>query len=139
MWGGGLVSRLFGHTSQYCPRRFLRSSQSLHSNDCPTSLKASSKGTNTNPRSVSAYSICGGLPPKSVRSSRRSLTMSRRRPTRVRLLIGSRLECSSIVRLGPVAKSRMISIVHLSPIICSAPAIGQPSRSRLRTLSPLRS
>src|SRR5689334_18207950 len=74
--------------------------------------------------------MCGGLPPKSVRAMKLSFSMSRSRATRVRLLIGSRLFSSSIVRFGPDTNSRTTSIVHLSPSICSAPVIGQPSSSR---------
>src|SRR2546428_14169622 len=61
--------------------------------------------------------------------------MSRRRPSSVRLLIGCNAASKSVVRLGPFARSRTTSIVHLSPTICSAPAIGQPSPSRRRITS----
>ena len=111
---------------------FRRSSHWLQSNVWPTTLKASTSGNNSRPRSVSAYSMRGGLPPKSVRSISWSFTISRRRATKVRLLIGKSPECSSIVRLGPSARSRAMSNVHLSPIICSAPETGQPSISRRR-------
>jgi len=37
------------------------------------------------------------------------------------------------VRFGPFAKSLATSKVHLSPIICSAPAIGHPSILRRLT------
>src|SRR5947199_580890 len=43
---------------------------------------------------------------------------------------------SSVVRLGPLKRSRTTSIVHLSPINWSAPAIGQPSILRRRTVIP---
>src|SRR5947207_1761182 len=39
-----------------------------------------------------------------------------------------------MVRFGPAARSLATSKVHLSPIICSAPAMGQPSILRRRTI-----
>src|SRR6185295_4350351 len=42
-----------------------------------------------------------------------------------------------MVRFAPAARSLTTSNVHLSPIICNAPAMGQPSILRRRTKSPL--
>src|SRR6266550_7039543 len=53
----------------------------------------------------------------------------------VRLLMGCRSSSNSVVRLGPAQRSRTTSMVHLSPISCSAPAIGQPSILRRRKSS----
>jgi len=122
-----------GHAEQNVPRCCFRSSQELQSNFSPTARSAPSKGSNRWPLWVRTYSTCGGLPGYSCRIINSSRSMSRSRPTSVRLLIGCNPASSSVVRLGPDDKSRTTSMVHLSPINCNAPETGQPSPSRRRT------
>src|ERR1043166_581296 len=135
--GGACAGRSArGQASQYEPWRWRRSSQVLQSSASPVARRASRSGVSRRPRSVSVYSTCGGLPPRSRRSMSESRTMSRRRSASVRLLMGWRRVSKSVVRRGPRARSRTMSIVHLSPTTCSAPHTGQPSPSRRRIERP---